>query len=212
MSGRGLSRAERDLVFAAAAVLLRYPDEQLLAQLPLLREVVDRLPSGPGTALSGFLDHVGSRPLLELQSGYVATFDLKRRNCLYLTYYLNGDTRRRGLALWRFQHAYRSRGLVVGTEELPDYLPVVLELAASGEEDLALALLLEHQQGLEVLQQSLQDLGSPYAAVVGAVTRALPEPTPDVLAAAEALAAQGPPAELVGLEPFVPVETLGVRS
>lgn len=207
-----LTAQERGLVFASAALLLRYPDEQLLERLPLLRRVTDLLPPSTAAPLDGFLDHVATTPLIDLQAGYVATFDLKRRNCLYLTYYLNGDTRRRGMALWRFQDAYRSRGLAVDAAELPDFLPVLLELAASGHEDVALALLLEHRQGLEVLVRSLEQTASPYAAVVGVLSAALPEPTPEVLAAAATLATEGPPVEQVGLEPFFAVETLGVRS
>lgn len=212
MSARPLSPQQRSLVFASAALLLRYPDEQLLERLPLLRQAADRLPASALAPLAGFLDQVAATPLIDLQASYVATFDLKRRHCLYLTYYLNGDTRRRGMALWRFQDAYGSRGFAVDAGELPDFLPVVLELAASGQEDLALALLLEHRQGLEVLGHSLQEATSPYAAVVGVLSAALPDPTPEVLAAAATLAAEGPPDEQVGLEPFFAVETLGVRS
>ncbi len=207
-----LSPRQRSLVFASAALLLRYPDEQLLERLPLLRQAADRLPPSAGAPLAGFLDQMAATPLIDLQARYVATFDLKRRHCLYLTYYLNGDTRRRGMALWRFQDAYRSRGFAVDAGELPDFLPVVLELAASGQEDLALALLLEHRSGLEVLGHSLQETTSPYAAVVGVLSAALPDPTPEVLAAAATLATEGPPDEQVGLEPFFAVETLGVRS
>jgi nitrate reductase delta subunit len=212
VSRHSLSAPERSLVFASVAVLLRYPDDDLRERLPVLRQAAAALPRSSASPLSAFLDHLATTPLIDLQAGYVATFDLKRRNCLYLTYYLNGDTRRRGMALWRFQDAYRARGLAVDAAELPDFLPVLLELAASGHEDLALALLLEHRQGLEVLVRSLEQAASPYAGVVSVLSAALPEPSPAVLAAAATLATEGPPVEQVGLEPFFAVETLGVRS
>ncbi|HEY5186856.1 MAG TPA: nitrate reductase molybdenum cofactor assembly chaperone [Actinomycetes bacterium] len=212
MNRRQLTEPERALVFAAASLLLRYPDEGLLEQLPLLHRAAGLLPGPSGERLTAFVDSLDSRPLIELQTAYVATFDLKRRNCLYLTYYLNGDTRRRGMALWHFQDAYLSRGLTVTAGELPDFLPVVLELAACGHEDLALALILEHRHGIEVLQQSLAETLSPYADVIAALVAALPQPTPAILAAAETLAKDGPPAEQVGLEPFFPMDSLGVRT
>jgi nitrate reductase delta subunit len=174
--------------------------------------VADSLPKQAQLQLTSFLDHLASIPLIQAQSDYVATFDLQRRNCLYLTYYLNGDTRRRGMALWRFQEAYQSRGLAIAEGELPDFLPVVLELAAGGEQDLALALLMEHRAGLEVLQQSLAAMQSPYADVVALLNDSFPEPTQAVLDTARTLAEQGPPNEDVGLEPFFSVESLGVRS
>ena len=44
------------------------------------------------------------------QADYVETFDLRRRCCLYLTYYTYGDTRKRGMALLQFKHLYRGPG------------------------------------------------------------------------------------------------------
>ncbi len=202
----------RAVIFATSSRLLQYPDEDLLGQVGLLRNGTIETSARAAAPIGRFLDYLMSTELMSLQRNYVATFDLVRRNCLYLTYYLNGDTRRRGMALWRFQDAYRSRGLTVGGGELPDFLPVVLELAATADEDLALALLFEHRQGIEVLRQSLDDQGSPYADVIRALEAALPEPTPEIIAAALVLASEGPPAEQVGLEPFFPVESIGVRS
>lgn len=208
-SGASLSRA---VIFATSSRLLQYPDNDLLKQVGMLRNGTATTNPRTAAPIGRFLDYVTSNDLMSLQCNYVATFDLVRRNCLYLTYYLNGDTRRRGMALWRFQDAYRSRGLTVEGGELPDFLPVVLELAATSDEDLALALLFEHRQGIEVLRQSLDDQGSPYADVIRALEAVLPDPTPEIIAAALALASEGPPAEQVGLEPFFPVESIGVRS
>jgi nitrate reductase delta subunit len=61
-----------------------------------------------------------------------------------------------------------------------------------------------------VLALALSDLGSPYLSVVTAALDTLPPAGPHDLEAAALLAVQGPPAELVGLEPFGPPETTGV--
>ncbi len=203
---------QRRIVFAAASGLLQYPDDELDALVVNLSPLLADLPAASGAPLSRFLEHVSATRLLDLQQEYVATFDLKRRNCLYLTYYLNGDTRRRGMALWRFQDAFRQRGFSVDGGELPDFLPVVLELAAVGHEDMALALLLEHQSGIHVLRESLDDMRSAYADVVRALEASLPAPSAEVRSAALTLASEGPPAEAVGLEPFFSVDSLKVRS
>jgi len=207
----GLNPSQRHVVQAAVSRLLQYPDAGLLAQLPALREAAESVPVESGDPLARFVEHLASTPLLQLQADYVATFDLRRKACLYLSYYLNGDTRRRGMALWRFLDAYRSVGYQPVGGELPDFLPTVLELAATGDEDVALALLHEHREGIEVLREALAAGGSPYAGVVRALEAALPAPSAAVRAAAARLAAEGPPTELVGLEPFVPVESVGVR-
>ncbi|MSV43929.1 MAG: nitrate reductase molybdenum cofactor assembly chaperone [Actinobacteria bacterium] len=206
------SVAQRRIVFAAASGLLQYPDEDLVGMATALRSSLPQLPRESAIPIARFLDHLSREPLLDLQSEYVATFDMKRRNCLYLTYYLNGDTRLRGMALWRFQEAFRQRGFAVEGGELPDFLPAVLELAAIGHEDMAVALLLEHQAGIRVLGESLDEMRSPYADVIRAVEITLPEPSPEITAAAHSLAAQGPPVEAVGLEPFFSVDSLKVRS
>ena len=76
--------------------------------------------------------HTPPRPRRTSSRGdYVETFDLRRRCCPYLTYYAFGDTRKRGMALLRFTHAYRANGFALASEELPDHLAVVCEFAAA---------------------------------------------------------------------------------
>ena len=141
---------------------------------------------------------------------YVDTFDLRRRCCLYLTYYAFGDTRKRGMAILRFTHAYRSAGFEPVGEELPDHLAVACELAAR---DLPAGqrLLGEHRAGVELLRLALDDAGSPYLSVVDLVRDLLHDPAPHDLQRALELARSGPPAEEVGLEPFAPPESIGAR-
>jgi len=138
---------------------------------------------------------------------------MRRRASLHLTYYAYGDTRKRGMALLRFKHAYRQAGLQLGDEELPDFLPVVLEFAATVDQLQGERLLAEHVPVLELLRLSLADTGSPYASVLTAILATLPPiSTADRRRIAE-LAAQGPPEEEVGLEPFAmdPVMSGGRR-
>lgn len=58
------------------------------------------------------------------------TFDLRRRCALDLTYYRYGETRKRGTAMLAFKAAYRAAGLEPSDGELPDYLLLVLDVAA----------------------------------------------------------------------------------
>jgi nitrate reductase delta subunit len=158
-----------------ASLLLGYPDEGLLERVPLLRALVASLPPELARPLGRFLDHVETGPLGELQTQYVETFDLRRRSCLYLTYFTYGDTRKRGMALLQFKHLYAQAGLTLADHELPDHLAVVLEFAAA-HPDTGAALLTEHRAGLELLRMSLRDLGSPWAGLVEAVTATLLPP------------------------------------
>lgn len=200
--GVGLSERDQRLVWRLAALLLDYPSAQLLGMTDQLNTAAKELPASVGAPLLDFLPEFCDGDPLQLAARYVETFDMRRRASLHLTYYAYGDTRKRGMALLRFKHAYRQAGMQIGDDELPDYLPLVLEFGATIDYLQGERLLSEHVPVLELLRLSLLDSGSPYAGVVAAVMATLPPiNTADRRRIAE-LAAQGPPEEDVGLEPF----------
>ncbi|HEY9522742.1 MAG TPA: nitrate reductase molybdenum cofactor assembly chaperone [Thermopolyspora sp.] len=192
------------VIHQVASVLLGYPDERLYDARPVLTGAVAGLPAGQAAKrLAVFLAHLDRTPLAEAAAHYVEVFDLKRRCCPYLTYFTYGDTRKRGMALLRFKHAYRLAGFEIDGDELPDHLAVVCELSGRGATREAVRLLREHRPGVELLLRALEAEGSPYADVVAAVLATLPELGPRDRAALLKLATEGPPpAEDVGLEPY----------
>lgn len=185
---------------------MEYPDAVLLDRVPLLRAVTRTLPEPVAAPLRPFLDHVEATPLTELAADYVATFDHRKKFSPYLTYFAYGDTRKRGMALLRFKHAYRAAGLEPDDGELPDHLAVVLEFAATGDARAGRGLLLEHRAGLELMRLGLREAGSPWAGVLESVCATLPPMGGRDHEAVARLAAQGPPEEEVGLAPFAPPE------
>ena len=204
----GLTDRQLVLAWQSASLLLGYPDEELVARAGMLREVASMLPAPVSDPLTDFLQHLESTALPELAADFVATFDHQRRCCLYLTYFQYGDTRNRGLALLRFKTAYREAGMVLSDDELPDHLGVVLEFGATADVAAARVLLLEHRAGLELLRLALEDAHSPWAHLLQAVSATLPPLAGDCREAVMKLAAQGPPAEEVGLAPFAPPGTI----
>ncbi|WP_067687758.1 nitrate reductase molybdenum cofactor assembly chaperone [Nocardia jejuensis] len=199
-----VAMAERDrrLVWRLAALLLDYPGEQLLAMQDELASAVGELPVAVRPGLEAFLLHLRTTGAIALAQAYVETFDMRRRASLHLTFYAYGDTRKRGMALLRFKHAYRQAGVELDDTELPDHLAVLLEFAATVDPIGGERLLGEHVPVLELLRLSLSDSDSPYAAVLAAVTSTLPPVTTADRRRIAELAAQGPPEEEVGLEPF----------
>ncbi|MDX6364031.1 nitrate reductase molybdenum cofactor assembly chaperone [Streptomyces sp. NPDC058274] len=187
------------VLYQAAAYCLTYPDEEFFERLPLLRQAAPELRE--------FLDHAAATPPGDLAAHYVRVFDFKSRHSLYLSWWRDGDTRRRGMALVRFKEVYREHGLEFSGAELPDFLPAVLEFSAQA----GTVLLREHRSGLELLRIALTDHGTPYAQVLDAICATLPGPSPKDRAEALALARSGPPREEVGLEPFA-VTLTGERS
>jgi len=197
-SGEQLSFA-----WQSASLLLGYPDERLLERdLPVVTAAADELPTALGEPLRRVASALTERPLGDVQAAYVETFDTRRRCNLFLTYFAHGDTRKRGVALLRFKQAYLRSGFVLDESELPDHLCVVLEYAATIDRDLGWRLLLDHRAGLELLRMALGERESPWAGAVEAVCATLPALRGDEHEAVLRLAAEGPPAEEVGMTPY----------
>lgn len=186
----------------AAAMLLCYPDPAFFERLPLIEAAAAEQEAGDAReALTAFCSYARSQSEMDLGREYVRTFDLKRRRALHLTYYTDGDTRRRGHALARIKEIYGACGWRLDAAELPDHLAVVLEFAARGDVEAGERLLVRFQPGIELLRAALRDAASPYAAVLDAVAATLPPPD-EARREAARLAAAGPPAEDVGLDPY----------
>ncbi len=194
---------DRELLFNLASVLLTYPDGSLFDAGDELRDAVGEITHDEVRArLAAFLDWFLACDPLEVETHYVRTFDLRRRSGLYLTYYLHGDTRKRGIALLTLKQRYRAHGLRLADGELPDLLPVVLEFAAVAGPGDGEAPLRQHRRGLELLRAALEEDGSPYRHVLDAVVTAMPPLNDADLDAIRALAEDGPPVESVGLAPY----------
>lgn len=204
-----MTDTDRIIALQSASLLLGYPDSGLYDRLPLLRDAAARLPEAAGAPLLRMVEHVQQTDQDQAERSYVDLFDLRRRNCLFLTYYAYGDTRKRGMALLRFIHAYKTAGFTLVGDELPDHLSVVCEFAAVADMASGLRLLAEHRAGLELIRLALSELGSPYADALDVVRAVLPDLAPRDLERALELARTGPPEEEVGLEPFAPPEYMG---
>ncbi|GAB2726769.1 nitrate reductase molybdenum cofactor assembly chaperone [Nocardia thraciensis] len=197
-----VSERDRCLAWRIAALLLDYPSRETLAMVEEIASAAQELPEEVRSHLDGVLLHLRTTAPLALAQRYVETFDLRRRTSLHLTYYAYGDTRKRGMALLRFKHAYRHAGVELDDTELPDHLAVLLEFAATVDPIGGERLLGEHVPVLELLRLSLSDSGSPYAGALAAVVATLPPLTTADRRRITELAAQGPPEEEVGLDPF----------
>ncbi|MDO5677852.1 MAG: nitrate reductase molybdenum cofactor assembly chaperone [Propionibacteriaceae bacterium] len=197
----------REVIFQAAGLLLTYPDEQLLERLDLIEEALAQSPAAADFAPT--IAHLRSLPIMELQSWHVQEFDLSRRHALHLTYWTDGDTRRRGEVLAAIKQTYRDSGLLVDLDgELPDFLPMVLEFAAVGHPELGLGLLNRYRASLELLRIGLAEDKLPQEGIVRAVCNELGGPSPQTRAEVQQLLA-GPPQETVGLDAtFLPYPQL----
>ncbi len=206
---RRRGQAEHATVYKLCSLALQYPDEELVAGREQLAAVAAGLADEPPAAsLKQFFAWFTSAAPLELAQHYVRTFDLHKRCALYLTFYSLGDRRDRGLALLRLRKLYRAAGLPQEGSELPDYLPVMLEFAAAAAPGQGELVLREHRAAIELIRLSLHEQRSPYVHVLDAVCEQVGGLSAGERLSLDRLIAQGPPQELVGLEPFAPPEVM----
>ncbi|XAS74976.1 nitrate reductase molybdenum cofactor assembly chaperone [Dermatophilaceae bacterium Sec6.4] len=186
----------------SASLLMDYPGARLFERLDLLSEVAASLPAELGAGLQSTIDHLRRQSLWDSRSDYVDTFDTRRRGCLFLTYFSNGETRKRGLALLRIKQVYTKAGLVLTEDQLPDHLCVVLEFAATTDQQAGLKIILDNRAGLELLRLHLVEIGSPWKGALESVCATLPALKGKDHEAVERLIAEGPEDEQVGLNPY----------
>lgn len=192
------------VVYQAAGWCLSYPAAELLERVPLMRAALAEQ-GRKAPKLEDFFGYLAAHDIGTLQRRYVETFDLSRHHPLYLSYWTDGDTRRRGDVLASFKQVYRQTDFLTNTHgELPDFLPLVLEFAAIADPVAGRELLRQYRPSLELLRLALVDHGSPYGEVVAGVCGTLPGASPADREAVQRMAGYGPPTETVGLEPYDP--------
>lgn len=114
----------------AMACLLVYPRQQLFDELDEISSSIQNAPTLSHKVkenLSKMIEHFSSSSLANLQGIYVSTFDLGKKASLNLFEHLHGDSRGRGSAMLNLLRLYEDHGLKFESNELPDFLPAILE-------------------------------------------------------------------------------------
>lgn len=161
------------LTYKALAVLLAYPtaDTQELAEAAIQAiEDEGMVPLQVRRSLRRLADELANGDLFELQERYVWQFDRTRSLSLNLYEHVHGESRDRGQAMVALLELYRSKGVELSANELPDNLPVFLEFLSLLPEAEASSLLGEAAHVLAAMGQRLHKRQSPYRAVFGALT------------------------------------------
>ena len=167
------------ITFRALGALLAYPERDLVDALPEIRAAVDgerRLGRREKAALGTLMDDLGARDLLDAQEDYVAMFDRGRRTSLHLFEHVHGDSRDRGTAMLDLRSVYERAGFVFDANELPDYVPAVLEFLSTQPFATAEEMLGDCAHILRALGEALQQRESPYAAVFAALLAMVRQP------------------------------------
>lgn len=200
--------AANPLVYKWLSALMCYPEQDLLDALPEFQAALNEWPelSANQADLQALLDHLGSRSLRELQEDYVLVFDRTRQHALYIFEHVYGEDRDRGSAMVDLLEEYRRYGFELGDDELPDYLPALLEFFAHIPPENAEKLLGDAVHVINHIGKNLTTYGSPYAALLQtavALSPVKPQPLtePPVRDMDEAMETFGP--DIQGIEPLL---------
>jgi len=154
------------------AALLAYPDAQLRTHLGEMRELLDSesaVSPSRRAEIEVLMDTLRRADPLETESAYVELFDRGRATSLHLFEHVHGDSRERGPAMVDLGRTYEKAGLLLAPDELPDFLPVVLEFVSTQPPREARAFLAEIVHILNALFGALRKRESAYASAVGAL-------------------------------------------
>lgn len=193
-------------IYTLLATLLDYPEPKLLDAMQEIGQELEAFPETVQGTLEPLLALLREHPLIELQENYVATFDRNPAHSLHLFEHVHGESRDRGQAMVDLLDEYRRLGLEMATNELPDHVPLFLEVLGNIDPAQARALLDEAIHVLAALGDRLARHESPYAGVftvLRSMTDVVPlaAETPPIRDMDEALERFGPGAD--GVEPLL---------
>ncbi|GGD70720.1 nitrate reductase molybdenum cofactor assembly chaperone [Caballeronia grimmiae] len=165
-------------LYPTLSALLDYPEAALIDALPEIEAALAASPRARAS-LSPLVDALKSRSLIESQETYVATFDRTPSQSLHMFEHVHGESRDRGPAMVDLIDEYRALGLEVTSNELPDYVPLFLEVLGLIDPAKAQSLLDEAIHVLNAIGERLAKNESPYAGVFDVLrTLASVEPRP----------------------------------
>ncbi|MCW5694246.1 MAG: nitrate reductase molybdenum cofactor assembly chaperone [Pseudolabrys sp.] len=156
----------------ALSALLTYPTAELAHATGEIGEALDkdrRIPASVRDQLHRLLNEMASGDLYDLQERYVLLFDRTRSLSLHLFEHVHGESRDRGQAMIDLKSQYEAAGLMMSAAELPDFLPLFLEYAATRPASEASDILGQPAHIFAAIAERLRKRRSAYEAVFRAL-------------------------------------------
>ena len=135
-----------------------------------------QIPDPVRTQALACFDQLARGSRLEQEQHFADLFELNRRYTLYMTYYKMSDSRERGTVLAKLKMLYEMFGVSEVSDELADFLPLMLEFFAYGDflndqrqADLSLALGVIEDGTYGLLQRASVDSEDPYIQLISVI-------------------------------------------
>jgi len=146
--------------------LLDYPSQELYDNLGQIEALITDIDDAEKSTIMSLVNWMGGQDITSLQGTYVNTFDMKPEHDLHLTHHLFGDENGRGPALIDLAEHYKASGLQHIDNEIPDFLPLILEYVSTLDKFQARVFLADAAKVLKVIADNLAKAQSPYAGIL----------------------------------------------
>ena len=183
-------------IYRAFAALLHYPSAELAAaagDIAALVKEEGRVSRHARAAIDRLTAQLMLGDLLTAQEAYVGLFDRSRSLSLHMFEHIHGESRDRGQAMVNLAAHYETHGYSIGSNELPDYLPLFLEFLSLVEPREAADLLSDVVHIVSAIRIRLERRGSDYTGIFQALEE-LAARRPDSAAVESLLERDKPPA------------------
>jgi nitrate reductase delta subunit len=158
--------------FQVLSALLSYPTEALVDAAPEFLAVLDSeklVPKACRKAIDLLIEEIALGEVYDLQERYGLLFDRSKTLALHLFEHVHGESRDRGQAMVDLKAMYENAGLIITANELPDYVPLLLEFLSTRPIAEARQLLGQTAHILAALAERLGRRESSYKAVFDAL-------------------------------------------
>lgn len=156
------------ITFKLLGILLSYPEALWVSELAYLISTIKEenvLRHELYQGLDQFLQYCQTQDLLEIQEHYVFLFDQNRALSLHLFEHVHGESRDRGQAMVDLLEMYKTHGVEIDKNELPDYLPLFLEFLSILPNEESCGLLKDAMPIVKGIAKNLAERGSEYALI-----------------------------------------------
>jgi nitrate reductase delta subunit len=152
--------------FKVLSILLHYPSKEIQAELGNLVAILEDEKIFDTKYLQSLKEWSGkyaNYDLISWQEEYVSIFD--RNVSLYLFEYIHGQSKDRGQAMVDLVEYYQSLGFAINSNELPDYLPLILEFLSEQDESVIKEFLADMLELISQIGMRLKQHHSQYALI-----------------------------------------------
>lgn len=157
-------------VYSIISYLLQYPSDEIKQSMPVIKETIGEMEHPQlYMHLSSFFHWINDLSEADWEETYIQTFDFGKKTNLYISYDLKGEDKERGTVLLNLKQAYQAGGFKVDCDELPDYLPMMLEFCAHADPEDRRAMITTYLPQINGIREGLVEAQSGYTFILDAL-------------------------------------------